>query len=241
MNRRHFTKICTSMIVAATSTLAEQTDVHSKESFQHSLLQAGKSGALKASDLIVGEPYLFFYPFVTTPCLLINLKDSISTQDTDDTENTFAQWTGGVGPRNSIVAYSAICSHKMSHPAKEISFINYRHDPVSFYSREKSETVEKSGLISCCSERSIYDPSQGAKVLSGPAPHPLAAIALEYNESNDELVATGSFGADMYERFFDKFGFRASIEHEVSDPRTASGAEVVVRKLSDYSRQTIEC
>ena len=78
-------------------------------------------------------------------------------------------------------------------------------------------------------------------MLSGPAPHPLAAIALDYNELNDELVATGSFGADMYERFFDKFGFRASIEHEVSDPRTASGAEVVVRKLSDYSRQTIEC
>jgi len=76
MNRRHFTKICTSMIVAATGTLAEQSNVHSKESFQRSLLQAGKTGALKASDLIVGEPYLFFYPFVTTPCLLINLKNS---------------------------------------------------------------------------------------------------------------------------------------------------------------------
>ena len=230
------------MIVAATSTLAEQSSLHSKESFQRSLLQAGKTGALKASDLIVGEPYLFFYPFVTTPCLLINLKNSTAEgSNTDEIENTVQLWNGGVGPRNSIVAYSAICSHKMSHPAKEISFINYRHDPVSFYSREKSETIEKAGLISCCSERSIYDPSQGAKVLSGPAPHPLAAIALDYNESTDELIATGSYGADMYDRFFEKFGFRASMEHEVSDPRTASGPKVAVQKLADYSRQTIKC
>ena len=238
MNRRNFNKICTSIVVAASSTLAEQRVAHSKESYQHSLLQAGKSGTLKASDLIVGEPYLFFYPFVTTPCLLINLENPVVNSTID---SSTSHWNGGVGPNKSIVAYSAICSHKMSHPAKEISFINYRHDPVSFYSRDEGKTIEKPGLISCCSEHSVYDPAAGAKVLGGPAPHPLAAIALEYNESNDELIATGSFGADMYERFFEKFGFRASMEHKVSDPKTMSGSEVQVQKLSEYSRQTIEC
>jgi len=234
------------MIVAATGTLAEQSKAYSKESFQRSLLQARKTGPLKARDLIVGEPYLFFYPYVTTPCLLIKLDNSalnnkLLKKDTNQKDNEKDKWNGGVGPDNSIVAYSAICSHKMSHPAKEISFINYRHDPVSFYNRDDGKTVEQAGLISCCSERSVYDPAQGAKVLSGPAPHPLAAITLEYDAATDELHATGSYGADMYERFFDKFGFRASMEHKVSDPKTASSPQVTVQKLSDYSRQTIKC
>ena len=203
MNRRNFTKICTSIIVAASGNLAEQSKAYSKESFQRSKLQARKTGALKASDLIVGEPYLFFYPFVTTPCLLVKLSNSTSnsstaTKDTNLKDNKKDNWIDGTGPDNTIVAYSAICSHKMSHPAKEISFINYRHDPINFYSRDDGKTVEKAGLISCCSERSIYDPAQGAKVLSGPAPHPLAAITLDYDESTDELYATGSYGADMY-------------------------------------------
>ena len=220
------------MIVAASSTMAEHVQSNEKQTYQRCLLQHGKAEHLKVDDLIVGEPYLFFYPFITTPCLLINLGKPVVTND---------DWKGGVGPDKSIVAYSAICSHKMSHPAKEISFINYRHDPISFYSREDKTTVEKSGMISCCSERSVYDPSKGARVLSGPAPHPLAAIELEYNESTAELHATGSYGADMYERFFKQFGFRASIEHKVSDPKTLAKQSASVVKLTDYSKQTIKC
>jgi len=236
------------MVIAASSRAA-QADSNSRSAYQRSVLQVGKSTPLKAGDLAVGEPYVFFYPFVTTPCLLINLQESVvidqpvndNGSNNNGNNDNDQQWRGGVGPRNAIVAYSAICSHKMSHPAKEISFINYRHEPISFYSHEESKTIEKSGLISCCSERSVYDPAQGAKVLGGPAPHPLAAIALEYDESNDQLHATGSYGADMYDRFFDKFGFRASMEHKISDPKTLSEDEVTVQKLSDYSRQTIKC
>ncbi len=238
MNRRHFTKICTSLIVSATTT--DLIAGNEKQNYQRSLLQSGKSAPLTADSLVVGEPYIFFYPFLTTPCLLINLGNRVSSDSDNPTKNE-PQWRGGVGEKNSIVAYSAICSHKMSHPAKEISFINYRHDPVSFYSQTERKTVEKSGLISCCSERSVYDPAQGARVLGGPAPHPLAAIELEYDETTKQLYATGSYGADMYDRFFDKFGFRASMEHKISDPKTLSKPRVSVQKLSDYSRQTIKC
>jgi len=237
MKRRHFTKICTSMVIAASSNPTRLMAGNSRVNYQRSLLQNRSSGNLKTEQLTIGEPYLFFYPFITTPCLLINLGASVPSAKT----NTGDTWSGGVGRDNSIVAYSAICSHKMSHPAKEISFINYRHDPISYFSREKGESVEQAGLISCCSERSVYDPSQGAKVLGGPAPHPLAAIELEYDEEKDELHATGSYGADMYDRFFDKFGFRASMEHKVSDPKTTAAEKIDVQKLSDYTRQTIKC
>ena len=237
MKRRQFTKICTSMVIAAGSTSTRLMAGNPGVSYQRSLLHSGSSGALKTEQMVIGEPYLFFYPFVTTPCLLVKLAKPVSLQE----EPSDDSWRGGVGLDNSIVAYSAICSHKMSHPAKEISFINYRHDPVSYFSREEGKSIEKAGLISCCSERSVYDPANGAKVLDGPAPHPLAAIALEYDETSDELHATGSYGADMYDRFFDKFGFRAAMEHKISDPKTPAGEKVKVQKLADYTRQTIKC
>ncbi len=241
MKRRHFTKICTSLIVSASTSnrlLADET----KTNYRRSLLYAKNSTALDINDLAIGEAYLFFYPYVTTPCLLINLGSQVNP-GTENANNVQASnsWRGGVGMNNSIVAYSAICSHKMTHPAKEISFINYRHEPVSFYSHDEGKTIDKSGLISCCSERSVYDPAQGARVLGGPAPQPLAAIELEYNESTNQLYATGSYGADMYDRFFEKFGFRASMEHKIEDPKTLSTEQVVVQKLSDYSKQTIKC
>lgn len=85
----------------------------SKTSYQRSLLQAKDPKKLQADQLIVGEPYLFFYPFVTTPCLLINLGQSV------DNSSSNSSWRGGVGPDSSIVAYSAICSHKMTHQPKK--------------------------------------------------------------------------------------------------------------------------
>ena len=237
MKRRHFNKICTSIALAAGSTPARLIAGNDKVNYQRSLLHSRSSDTLKTEKLVIGEPYLFFYPFVTTPCLLVKLDKAISATREPGTD----EWLGGVGRENSIVAYSAICSHKMSHPAKEISFINYRHDPISFFSSEEGKSIEKAGLISCCSERSVYDPSQGAKVLGGPAPHPLAAIELEYDDATDELHAIGSYGADMYDRFFEMFGFRASMEHKISDPKTPAGEKVEVQKLADYTRQTIEC
>lgn len=237
MKRRNFNRICTSMVIAAGSTPSMLIAGNTKVSYQRSLLTNGSSDALKAEELIVGEPYLFFYPFVTTPCLLINLGTPVPAAE----NSTDSPWRGGIGTENSIVAYSAICSHKMSHPAKEISFINYRHDPITYFSQEEGKSIEKAGLISCCSERSVYDPSQGAKVLSGPAPHPLAAIELEFDSTNGQLHATGSYGADMYDRFFEKFGFRASMEHKISEPKTLTDEKIAVQKLSEYTRQTIKC
>ena len=33
---------------------------------------------------------------------------------------------GGIGRDKSVVSFSAICAHKLSHPSRNISFINYR-------------------------------------------------------------------------------------------------------------------
>jgi len=33
-----------------------------------------------------------------------------------------------VGANHSIVAYSAICAHRLTYPTREISFISYRDE-----------------------------------------------------------------------------------------------------------------
>ncbi len=240
LNRRQFNRVCSSMIAGAFAAATIPSPAAARTAYPSTKLLDSDKSPLKPDALIAGEPYLFFYPYVTTPCFLIDLGSAATASSLTDSGGTSYDWRGGVGPNGSIVAYSAICSHKMSHPAREISFINYRHDKISFYSHE-GKTEERSGVISCCSERSVYDPRQGAKVLSGPAPQPLAAIELQIDEGTGELFATASYGGDMYEKFFDKFGFRAAIEHRIDDPRQLCGESASVHKIAEYSRQTIKC
>ncbi len=217
MNRRQFSRICSSLVVAASATPAAA--LSASRPYSRSTLYRDVQTPLLAADLEVGRPYVFFYPYVSTPSFLIHL---------------------GTDTEQPIVAFSAICSHKMSHPAREISFINYRHDEIEFISREGA-LEKRSRLISCCSERSVYDPTNNAAVLGGPAPHPLARIELEHDQTSDQLTAIGSTGDDMYERFFDKFGFRAQLEHRISDVRAASPDKLTVEAVDQYSRQTIQC
>lgn len=244
MNRREFTRVCSSMVASAVATgsmpVARATS--DKTSYTKTLLHGADKQPLTLESLVTGEPYLFFYPFISTPCFLINLGTAAVAGESDlnDKDGNSYEWQGGVGPEKSLVAYSAICTHKMSHPAREISFINYRHDSVSFFSKQ-GKSDERARVISCCSERSVYDPADGARVLAGPASQPLAAIALEYDQATGSLFATGSYGGDMYDRFFEKFGFRAAIEHKVNNPKKMAGDNTVVRKVTDYSGQIIKC
>src|SRR6185436_1402830 len=103
-------------------------------------------------------------------------------------------WPGGVGPRGSIVAYSAICAHKLTYPTRDISFISYR--------AEKTVGNKFANVIHCCSEHSQYDPAAGARVVAGPAPQPLAAILLEHDAGTDEIYAVGTLGGEMFNEFF---------------------------------------
>ena len=96
------------------------------------------------------------------------------------TAATYA-WPGGVGPGRAIVAFSAICAHKLAYPTREVSFIRYQAP-----ARRPSD----GGVIHCCADHSVYDPAAGARVVSGPAPQPLAAIVLEYDAATDELFAS---------------------------------------------------
>ena len=241
MERRGFLKLCGSAgsLVGASEALAQTHQ--GMRAYEPALLVDADGAPVRSSRLPVGQCYVFHYPYITTPCFLIDLGQVAQPVGTLEIEGgTTYKWPGGVGAGHSIVAFAAICAHKMTHPARAVSFINYRHDEVRFIDSGKRQT-RRGGVIYCCSERSVYDPAHGARVIGGPAPQPLAAIALEHDAGNDNLRAVGTFGGEMYEKFFERFGFRLALEFETSDiRRPVRGCSVLV-PVEEYSSTRIRC
>lgn len=228
MDRRRFNTLCSGLLAGAASAHINAAELRTPYSSSR-LLYADDSDVTLAS-LAVGRAYIFGYPYVTTPCFLVRLARSAPAR---------GSWPGGIDSDHSVVAFSAICSHKMSHPAKPISHISYRSEVVSFHDHAGKRQT-RDGLISCCSERSVYDPAAGCEVLAGPAPAPLAAIELQADEQG-RIRATGSLGPDLYERFLEKFGFRLAMEYGVSDVRARAGDTVVAVPADEFSVQQVLC
>lgn len=191
---------------------------------------------LKADDLPAGPTYVFHYPHAATPCFLLNL----GRETARDTPLTMAdgqqyRWAGGVGPENSIVAYSAICAHQMAHPTRQVTFIGYKRDQSALAGQAPQ------GVITCCANYSVYDPAQGAKVLSGPAKQPLAAIMLEYRDVDGALFAVGTFGGEMFRAFFEQFAFRLELEYGPGNAQRPITATTVVLPLEEFSATRMNC
>jgi len=229
MERRDFIKFC-----AATAFASPAVAADSRPQFYARAKLIDQSGApLRGKAVPVNQNLIFHYPFAATPCFLLNLgrpaKTSVQLKTADS--QTY-QWKGGVGAQRSVVAYSAICAHKLSYPTKDISFISFR--------AEKSARNKFSSVIHCCSEHSQYDPAEGGKVLAGPAPQPLAAILLEHDSQTDEIHAVGTLGGEMFNEFFAKYEFRLALDHGGS-PRAAVAGSCMVQALDNYCRQQVKC
>ena len=231
MERREFVSFCVASAAAAGSP-ALAADSQPRLYTRARLLDA-RGQPILGKAVPRERNLIFHYPYAVTPCFLLNLGRPASAAAHLQTANkrTYA-WHGGVGPEQSIVAYSAICAHKLTYPTKDISFISYR--------AEKSARNKFGSVIHCCSEHSQYDPAEGARVVAGPAPQPLAAILLEHDAATDQLYAVGTLGGEMFNEFFDKYAFKLQIEHGAA-ARESAGNACVVRPLEDYCRQQVKC
>ena len=188
---------------------------------------------IKVAALAARTNYVFQYPFAGTPCFLLDLGRPLASADKMlRADGAPYAWSGGVGRQHSIVAYSAICAHKLAYPTREVSFIRFQS--------ERSPTSD-GNVIHCCADHSVYDPSAGARVLSGPAPQPLAAILLDYDAERDELAALGTVGAEQFDAFFNKYEFKLAMEYGQGRARAPVGGATVVREMAQYCRQTVQC
>ena len=200
--------------------------------YPRSRLVDGQGAPLQAKDLALNRNYVFHYPYAGTPCFLLSLERVAPQARLQNEAGKAYEWTGGVGPKRSIVAYSAICAHKLAYPAKEVSFIRFQAQPSK---------TSKGGVIHCCAEHSVYDPTDGARVLGGPAPQPLAAIVLEYDPKSDGLTAIGTVGAEQFQAFFAKYEFKLAMEHGAGRAQSTVGATTACRDMAQVCRQTIQC
>jgi Rieske Fe-S protein len=231
MERRRFLQACGAAAASfGAGNLA--ADVRPQRYGRAKLLDAG-GAPLRGARVPPNRTLVFHYPYASTPCFLLNLGRPVKGSATLKTaDNQAYEWKGGVGATRSVVAYSAICAHKLTYPTRDISFISFR--------AEKSAGNRHANVIHCCSEHSQYDPAEGARVVAGPAPQPLAAILLEHDQETDELHAVGTLGGEMFNAFFEKFAFRLEMEHGARAKETVQGT-CVVQALENYCRQQVKC
>jgi len=243
MKRRRFVKLCASAVASVTASpeLLARDDQQYHRYARVALVDRYSREPVRAAALDVGETYLFHYPFVSTPCFLIDLGKPVTSRSNLKTrDGERYRWQGGAGSNHSVVAFSAICAHKLSHPAPSVSFINYRHGEVRF--RNSSDELEqRNSVIYCCSENSVYDPADGGRVLGGPAPQPLAAIELEYDADQDSFYATATIGGEMFARYFSRFYDRLVLQHGRTDIDRAMVDTTELMRLDDYTNNQVGC
>lgn len=196
------------------------------------LLVDERGDPLRAGTLKAHTNYVFHYPFEATPVFLLDLgraaePHSLSTKDRDA-----YSWPGGVGPRRSVVAYSAICAHQLVYPTRDVSFISYR--------KTRAQKGVQDHLIHCCAEHSQYDPARGAEVLSGPAPQPLAAVLLQHDAKADTLRAYATLGGELFDDFFRKYEAKLSLDVGPRAKQKVKG-QSVVRELEKFCRNPVQC
>jgi len=108
------------------------------------------------SSLKVGKPVKFDYPLVGRKNILMDLGCAVE---------------GGIGPNNSIVAYSMFCTHLGC-----------------------SVDLDKdSGMLICECHQTVYDPKKSGWVVEGPAPTHLPMISLDI-DNNGDIYAVGAAG-----------------------------------------------
>lgn len=180
-----------------------------------------------ASRLVRHGSYVFLYPFESTPCFLLDLGRAVPGMQVAlrGTEGAYA-WAGGVGPRRSIVAYSAICPHAYTHPTREVAMIHYDGPDTP------ATVAQRTGVVTCCAHGSTFDPTRGSVPLQPPAEIPLAGIVLEWDADTDGLFARGVVGRPVFEEFFRSFPKSARREVQGSTP---------VWELERYSRAVLSC
>jgi arsenite oxidase small subunit len=231
MERRDFMRACAAAALG-TAPLANWAEGSPRYYGRARLVDAG-GAPIKAAELPADHNFIFHYPYAGTPCFLINLGKP--TKPAAELKTAAAQsyhWGGGVGPAHSVVAYSAICAHRLTYPTREISFISYR--------AERTPQNRFGQVIHCCSEHSQYDPAEGGRVVAGPAPQPLAAILLDHDPGTDALYAVGTLGGEMFDEFFNKYEFRLALEHG-GHAREAVHGSSVVSELTEYCKQQVKC
>ena len=204
MDRRNFLKVtaASGVLVAISPSLGinlRAADGSLYTAYERVQLVGADGNPIKASALKKETNYVFNYPHVGTPVILLDLDEPTAKDvklKSEDGEEYI--WKSGVGAKRTIVAYSAICSHQMAHPTPDDTFLQYVQKD------KKTASCSHGGVMVCSSHLSSFDVGKGCQNISGPAPEPLGSIVLEIAE-DDTIWAVAVLGPDKFHRYFKEF------------------------------------
>jgi arsenite oxidase small subunit len=235
VNRRGFVKACSAVATLAAASASRLVQPAFALADAPKLKLVDKVGQpIKASALEVHANYLFMYPYVSTPCLLLRLGAAAPRNvECKDAKKAAYAWPGGVGKDGAIVAYSAICSHAFSYDSKKASFLTYN--------KERTQVSAHSRSITCCAHASIFDPAAGANVVGGPATFPLAAVQLAYQADSDELIATGLVGTALIDEFFKAYRGELNAQYGRGAYRAKVEGQTTVLPMREFSKDVVQC
>ncbi len=234
-SRRSFIKACAAFAaLSAASSSRIASPAFGQEGTPKAKL-VGKDGKpIKASTLVQDENYLFLYPYVSTACLLLRLGKPTERNIERIGDNAAPyKWPGGMGQGHDVVAYSAICAHALTGNSKQTSFLTYN--------KGKNKISGHESVITCCSHGAIYDPAAGGKVVSGPAPFPLAAVELQHDAASDELTAVGFMGSQLFDRFFASQKEDLIAEFGRGGYKEIVGGQTTVLPMKEFSKDIVQC
>jgi arsenite oxidase small subunit len=235
LSRRGFVKACGAVAaLAATSSGRLAPPALALEDAPRLKLVDKTGEPIKAGALEVHANYIFLYPYVSTPCLLLRLGAATprAVARTDREKGTYT-WPGGVGNDGAVVAYSAICAHALTYDSTQTSFLTYNEARSQLSGHERA--------ITCCAHASSYDPANGAEVMSGPAEFPLAAVQLEHDADTDELTAVSLIGTVLIQDFFKAYRAELNAEYGRGAYRATLEDQTVVVPIEEYSAAVIRC
>ena len=240
MERRNFLKVSatSAMAVAIAPSLVTQKlyaeDGSLFQTFEKAQLKDAEGNPLKASALVKEENYVFMYPHAATPAILVDLPEptqkEVKLKAEDGTEYVFK---GGAGSKGTIVAYSAICAHQLTHPTANMTMFQYV--PTT----GKTLAYETAGVFVCTSHLAAYDPKQGGKVVGGPAKQGLAQIVLEV-DADDNIWAVAVLGPAKFQEFFDAFKQELRKEHGRRGAKKLVKEEAKAQKLVNFTKEIIQ-
>lgn len=234
MDRRCFIESCSAAAacISASAAIPAFGANAKPRPYAPALLVDERGEPLKSSSLRAQVNYIFHYPFEATPVFLLDLGKPAVPQALSTRGGVAYDWPGGVGVTRSVVAFCAICAHKLVYPTPVVSFISFR--------KTRAQRGVQNELIHCCSDHSQYDPARGAQVLSGPAPQPLCAILLAHEPASDTLTAYATLGGELFDEFFRKYEMKLNLEAGPGARNPVTG-RAVVRELEKFCRNTIKC
>jgi len=239
MERRGFLKLSgttAAAIIIAPSLITETLkaeDGSLYNTYDKIMLKDSEGNPLKTANLVKEENYVFNFPHVATPCILVQLdgptEKSVTLSADDGTEYTFK---GGVGKDGSIVAYSAICPHQLTHPQPDTSFFQYVPTGTKTLAYDKAV----GGVFVCSSHLSAFTPKDGGKRVTGPATEGLTQIVLEVDK-DDVIWAVGALGPNKFHEYLK--AFKGEFKKYYGNKRKAKKlvkTDVKVTTLKNFSK-----